>query len=61
MAHATGLRVLPCPLAIPGFTVKQYRHASDHQDSANGWMRGVCAELFTKSASSPDSTGANSY
>lgn len=53
LARAAGLRVLACPLAIPGFTVKQYWHARYHHDSANRWLRGVCAELFMKSDTSP--------
>lgn len=46
LAQAAGLRVLPCPVAIEGFTVKQYWHARYHQDPANRWLRAVCAELF---------------
>ena len=46
LAQAAGLRVLPCPVAIEGFTVKQYWHTRYHQDPANRWLRGVCAELF---------------
>lgn len=46
LAAAAGLRVLPCPIAIPSFTVKQYWHARFHHDSANAWLRGICAELF---------------
>jgi len=46
LAQAAGLRVLPCPVAIEGFTVKQYWHTRYHQDPASRWLRGVCAELF---------------
>jgi DNA-binding transcriptional LysR family regulator len=46
LAQAAGLRVLPCPLPIKGFTVKQYWHTRYHHDSANRWLRGVCASLF---------------
>lgn len=46
LAQAAGLRVLPCPVAIEGFTVKQYWHTRYHQDPANRWLRSVCAELF---------------
>jgi DNA-binding transcriptional LysR family regulator len=46
LAHYYGLRVLDCPLAIAGFTVKQYWHARFHHDPASQWLRGVCAELF---------------
>jgi DNA-binding transcriptional LysR family regulator len=47
LAQAAGLQVLPCPFAIPSFPVKQYWHERYHHDSANRWMRGVCAGLFT--------------
>ena len=43
---ASGLMVLPCPLPIPKFQVKQHWHARYHQDPANQWLRRVCAELF---------------
>lgn len=46
LAQAAGLQVLPCPFAIPSFPVKQYWHERYHHDSANRWMRGVCAGLF---------------
>lgn len=46
LARSAGLRVLPCPLKIPSFTVKQYWHARYHHDAANRWLRGICAELF---------------
>lgn len=53
LAAAAGLRVLPLPFEIPGFTVKQYWHARYHHDSANQWLRGVCSELFMKTANGP--------
>ncbi|WP_309684575.1 LysR family transcriptional regulator [Polaromonas sp.] len=56
-----GLRVLPCPFEIQGFTVKQYWHARYHHDAASRWLRGVCAELFMESGSSPGNAGATSY
>lgn len=43
---AGGLQVLPCPLPIPRFQVKQHWHARYHQDAANRWLRGICAGLF---------------
>jgi len=46
LARASGLRVLPCPFPIPGFTVKQYWHARYQHDAACRWLRGICAELF---------------
>jgi DNA-binding transcriptional LysR family regulator len=48
LAQAAGLRALPCPFAIPGFTVKQYWHARYHADADNRWLRGVCAQLLMK-------------
>ncbi len=56
-----GLRVLPCPFEIPGFTVKQYWHARYHHDADSRWLRGICAELFMNSAFSADATGVSSY
>ena len=49
LAKSAGLQVLPCPFAIPSFPVKQYWHERYHHDSANRWMRGACAGLFTAS------------
>lgn len=46
LARAAGLRVLPCPLPIPPFTVKQHWHARYHHDAGNQWLRGICSELF---------------
>jgi DNA-binding transcriptional LysR family regulator len=46
LAGAYGLRVLTCPLSIPGFTVKQHWHARFHHDAASRWLRAVCAQLF---------------
>jgi DNA-binding transcriptional LysR family regulator len=46
LSGAYGLRVLPCPVEIPGFTVKQHWHARFHHDAANRWLREVCAGLF---------------
>lgn len=50
LARAGHLQVLPCPFEIPGFTVKQYWHARYQQDSANRWLRSVCAGLFMHQA-----------
>jgi DNA-binding transcriptional LysR family regulator len=49
LAKSAGLQVLPCPFAIPSFPVKQYWHERYHHDSANRWMRGICAGLFSAS------------
>jgi DNA-binding transcriptional LysR family regulator len=49
LASLVGLKVLPCPARIPGFTVKQYWHTRYHHDSANQWLRSVVADLFLRS------------
>ena len=49
LAHSDRLRVLPCPLPIDGFTVKQYWHTRFHHDPANTWLRGICSSLFLQS------------
>lgn len=50
LAAVAGLRVLRCPVPIPGFSVQQHWHARYHHDAANRWLRGVCADLFLKPA-----------
>ena len=57
---STGLQLLPCPLAIPGFEVKQHWHARYHQDPANRWLRSVCAELFLTADRLPPADGGRS-
>jgi len=46
LARAAGLAVLPCPLPVPSFMVKQHWHERYQHDPANRWLRGVCATLF---------------
>lgn len=48
LAHVAGLAVLPCPLSVPSFMVKQHWHERFQHDPANRWLRGVCASLFLK-------------
>ena len=48
LAQSGGLRVLRCPIPIPGFSVRQHWHARFHQDPGNRWLRGICAELFVR-------------
>ncbi|MFT3718928.1 LysR family transcriptional regulator [Pseudorhodoferax sp.] len=50
LAQGGGLRVLPCPVPIPGFSVRQHWHARFHQDPGNRWLRGVCAGLFLRAS-----------
>jgi DNA-binding transcriptional LysR family regulator len=53
LARMGPIRVLPCPVRIPTFAVKQYWHARYHHDPGLRWLRGVCAELFTRRESRP--------
>lgn len=48
LAAMADLRVLPCPLALPSFTIKQHWHARYHQEPGNRWLRGVIASLFMR-------------
>jgi DNA-binding transcriptional LysR family regulator len=45
MAH---LQVLPCPLTVPPFLIKQHWHARYHEEPGSRWMRGVVAKLFMR-------------
>jgi len=53
LARTAGLRLLPCPLDVPGFAVKQYWHARYHHDSANRWLRALVARLFQRAGPLP--------
>ena len=46
LAALGGLRVHECPFPISQFSVKQHWHARYHHDTANRWLRGLCAGLF---------------
>lgn len=48
LAELAGLKVLECPVKIPSFKVKQHWHARYHNDPANQWLRGLCADLFMR-------------
>jgi DNA-binding transcriptional LysR family regulator len=49
LAAIGGLRVHACPFPIPQFSVKQHWHARYNHDTANCWLRGLCAGLFLRS------------
>jgi DNA-binding transcriptional LysR family regulator len=53
LARMGSIRVLACPVRIPTFAVKQYWHARYHHDSGLRWLRGACAELFTRRDARP--------
>ena len=50
LARMGSIRVVPCPVRIPTFWVKQYWHVRYHHDSGLRWLRGLCAELFARTA-----------
>jgi DNA-binding transcriptional LysR family regulator len=52
LAALGGLRVHACPFPIPPFFVKQHWHTRYHHDTANRWLRGLCATLFLRNEAS---------
>ena len=58
LAQINGLRVLPCPVPIPTFTVKQHWHARYHSEPGNLWLRAVCASLFQSASIGRPATGS---
>jgi DNA-binding transcriptional LysR family regulator len=46
LARSGAIRVVPCPVKISGFTVKQYWHDRYHHDPGHRWLRALCMELF---------------
>jgi len=50
LAAASSVKVHACPVAVPGFTVKQHWHARYHHEPGNRWLRGVVATLFLRSS-----------
>jgi len=47
LAAIGSVRVFPCPVKIPNFSVKQYWHFRYHHDPGNQWLRSICSSLFT--------------
>jgi len=45
LLKAERVRVLRPPIALPGFTVKQYWHERFHEDPGNRWLRGVLSRM----------------
>ena len=40
------VRILPLPVEVPKFQIKQHWHERFHHDPGNCWLRGLVAELF---------------
>ena len=53
LAVTNALKVYPCPVPVPPFTVNQHWHARYHHDAGSRWLRSVCADLFQKREGSP--------
>jgi DNA-binding transcriptional LysR family regulator len=48
LARTAGLAVFQSPVPAPTFKIKQYWHTRYQNDSANRWLRSVCANLFIR-------------
>jgi DNA-binding transcriptional LysR family regulator len=46
MAGSENVRMLPVPVELPSFQVKQHWHERYHEDASNRWLRQVVAGLF---------------
>lgn len=46
MAASEDIRLLPVPVELPSFHVKQHWHERYHADASNRWLRQVFARLF---------------
>ncbi len=46
LAASSAIRVVPCPVRIDGFTVRQYWHERFHRDPGHCFLRSLCAELL---------------
>jgi DNA-binding transcriptional LysR family regulator len=46
MQRAENIELLPPPIPLPGFSVKQHWHERYHADPANRWFRQAIASLF---------------
>ena len=50
MADGEAVRLLPVPVELPSFQVKQHWHERYHADASNRWLRQVFASLFSQQA-----------
>lgn len=49
LATQEAVRLLPPPLELPSYAVKQHWHERYHADTGNAWLRQTLAELFSRS------------
>jgi DNA-binding transcriptional LysR family regulator len=47
MVDSEDIRLLPVPVELPSFEVKQHWHERYHADASNRWLRQVIATLFS--------------
>lgn len=57
LAAPGAIRVVPCPVKIEGFTVRQYWHERFHRDPGHRFLRALCAELFAGRAQAKPAGG----
>ena len=53
LAKMGAIKVYPCPVKVPTFSVKQYWHARYHHDPGLRWLRAVCAQLLARTEPPP--------
>jgi DNA-binding transcriptional LysR family regulator len=46
------IRMLPCPVKVPSFMVKQYWHSRYHHDPGGRWLRAQCTRLLAQQGAS---------
>ena len=47
MLASEDIRMLPVPIELPSFQVKQHWHERYHADASNRWLRQAIADLFS--------------
>ena len=45
-AIVADVSILPLPVEMPKFQIKQHWHERFHHDAGNRWLRGLIADLF---------------
>jgi DNA-binding transcriptional LysR family regulator len=48
LAQGDAIRVVPCPIRVAGFAVKQYWHERYHRDPGHRWLRSLSFDLFNR-------------
>jgi DNA-binding transcriptional LysR family regulator len=46
LAREGNVKILPAPVKLPAYPVRQFWHQRYHRDAGNKWLRGVVAGLF---------------